>query len=81
MTIDPDKSVENFQEAVKHERELVDKWKDEGILENLFLRQFKNGAVLIFKNTSEDKVKELVSTLPLFPYMKTVEFLGLIKQF
>lgn len=81
MTIDPEKQLENFQEVIKHERELLDKWKDEGIIENLFLRQTKNGAVLIFKDIEENKVKELVSNLPLYPYMKAVEYLGLIKQF
>lgn len=81
FTLDPQKQIENFQEVIKHEREVVDRWKAEGILDNLFLRQTRNGAVLIFKDMEENKAKELVSTLPLFPYIKTIEYLGLIKQF
>ncbi len=81
MTLDTEKQLTNFSEMVKHERELVEKWKKEGVLENLFLRQDKNGAVLIFKNLEVAEVKDLISSLPLFPYMKTVEYLGLIKQF
>lgn len=48
---------ENFQEILKHEQEVVAKWKEEGILEHLFLRQTKNGAVLIFKDIDEEKAK------------------------
>ena len=81
MTIDPEKQLSNFAELVKHEREFIDRWKQEGILENFFLRQSKNGAVLIFKELTEAEVKALITSLPLYPYMKTVEYFALIKQF
>ena len=81
MTLDTEKQISNFPEVVAHEREFIDKWKEEGILETLFLRQQRNGAVLIFKDIEEEKVRELINALPLFPYMKTVEYLQLIKQF
>ena len=57
------------------------KWKEEGILESLFLRDAKNGAVLIFKGIDEEKAKELMETLPLFKLQKSVEYFSLIKQF
>lgn len=57
------------------------KWKEEGILESLFLRHSKNGAVLIFKGIDEAKAKELMETLPLFKLQKSVEYFSLIKQF
>lgn len=81
LTIDTDNLPENFQEILKHEQEVVAKWKEEGILEHLFLRQNKNGAILIFKNMDEEKAKEYMSTLPLYKLKKSVEYLSLIKQF
>ncbi len=55
--------------------------KEEGILENLFLRQVRNGAILIFKGVDEEKVKELMITLPFYKLKKNVEYLSIIKQF
>jgi hypothetical protein len=81
LTIDTDNLPDNFQEIIKHEQEVVSKWKEEGILEHLFLRQSRNGAVLIFKDADEEKVKELMATLPLYKLKKSVEYLNLIKQF
>ena len=81
LTIDTENLPENFQEIIKHEQEVVAKWKEKGILEHLFLRQTKNGAVLIFKDVDEDKVKELMEQLPLYKLKKSVEYLNLIQQF
>ena len=81
LTLDMEKIPSNFQEIIKHEQEVVAKWKAEGILENLFLRHSKNGAVLIFKGIDEQKAKELMETLPLYPLQKSVEYFSLIKQF
>lgn len=81
LTIDLDNIPENFQEILKHEQEVVAKWKEEGILEHLFLRQTRNGAVLIFREADEEKVKKLMESLPLFKLKKSVEYLNLIKQF
>lgn len=81
LTLDMDNLPDNFQEIIKHEQEIIAKWKEEGILEHFFLRQTRNGAVLIFKDFDEEKVKELMSALPLFKLKKSVEYLSLIKQF
>ncbi len=81
LTIDTDNLPANFEEIIKHEQEVVAKWKAEGILEHLFLRQGRNGAVLVFKGLDEIKVKELMETLPLYQLKKSVEYLNLIKQF
>lgn len=81
LTLDMENLPDNFQEILKHEQEVVTKWKAEGILEHLFLRQTRNGAVLIFKDIDEDKVKELMTTLPLYKLKKSIEYLNLIKQF
>jgi muconolactone D-isomerase len=81
LTIDTDNLPPNFQEIIKHEQEVVAQWKAEGILEHLFLRQGRNGAVLIFKDIDEQRAKELMQTLPLYALMKSVEYYSLMKQF
>ena len=81
LTIDTGNFPDNFQEIVIHEQEIISKWKEEGILDHFFLRQTKNGAVLIFKGVDEEKAKELMATLPLYKLKKSVEYLNLIKQF
>ncbi len=81
LTIDTDNLPSNFQEILKHEQEVVAKWKESGILEHLFLRQEKNGAILIFNESDEEKVKTLMETLPFFQLKKNIEYFNLIKQF
>lgn len=81
FTINTEYLPEHFQEIIKHEQEVVAQWKEEGILEHLFLRPTRNGAVLVFKAIDELKAQELMATLPLFPYMKSVKYLSLIKEF
>ena len=81
LTLDMGNLPDDFQEILKKEQEVVSKWKEEGILEHLFLRQTKNGAVLIFKNLDEIQVKELMKQLPFYKLSKSIEYLNLIKQF
>lgn len=81
LTIDIDNLPDNFQEILIKEKEVVAQWKAEGFLEHLFLRQTKNGAVLIFKGIDEEKAKELMEKLPLYQLKKSVEYLHLIQQF
>ena len=81
LTIDTDNLPANFQEIIKHEQEVVAQWKEQGILESLYLRQTRNGAVLIFKDIDQAQVEELMTTLPLYPLRKSIEYFGLIKQF
>jgi muconolactone D-isomerase len=80
LTIDTEKLPENFQEIIKHEREVVAQWKNAGFLDQLFLRQTKNGAVLIFKDIDEEKVNQLMPTLPLYQLKKSMEIFPLIKD-
>lgn len=81
LTIDTNNLPDNFQEIIKHEQEVVAQWKEQGILESLYLRQTRNGAVLIFKDIDKAKVEELMTTLPLYPLRKSIEYFELIKQF
>lgn len=80
LTLDMENIPSNFQEILKHEREVVAQWKQEGILEQLFLRPTKNGAVLILKNIDETKANELIKTLPFYALKKSVEILPLLKD-
>jgi muconolactone delta-isomerase len=81
LTLDMENIPANFQEILIHEKEVVEEWKSAGFLEHLFLRQNKNGAILIFKDIDEEKAKELMEKLPLYQLKKSVEYLNLIQQF
>ncbi len=81
FTINTDSIPDNFQEILQHERDVVEQWKMAGYLDHMFLRQTKNGAVLVFKDIDEAKVNELMETLPLYKYKKSIEILPLIKQY
>lgn len=81
LTLDMENLPENFQEILKQEQEVVAKWKEQGFLEHLFLRQSKNGAVLVFKELDEEKVTALMETLPFYKLKKSVEYYNLIQQF
>lgn len=81
FTISTDNLPNNFQEIIKHELEIIAQWKAEEILEQFFLKQTKNGAVLVFKDIDEAKAKDLMETLPLYQFVKSVEYFDLIKQF
>jgi hypothetical protein len=48
LTLDMENLPSNFSEILKQEQEVVAGWKSQGFLEHLFLRQAKNGAVLVF---------------------------------
>lgn len=80
LTIDIENLPENFPQILQQEREVVASWKKEGLLEQLFLRPTKNGAVMIFKDVDEEKVQQLMSTLPFYPLRKSIELLPLIKD-
>jgi len=81
LTIDTENLPANFQEILEHEKAVVAQWKEEGILEHLFLRQGRNGAVLIFKDLDEAAVQERMEQLPLMKLKKSVEYFSLMQQF
>jgi muconolactone D-isomerase len=81
LTIDTENLPDDFQEILKHEQQVVAQWKQEGMLDHLYLRQTRNGALLVFKGVDEAKVRELMETLPLYKLKKSVEYFNLIKQF
>lgn len=74
-------TIKSNPELPKKEMEFVNQWKQENILESFFISVTKNGAVLIFQNVGETKVKLLIETLPYFPYMAKIEYHPMNKQF
>ncbi len=81
LTLDMENLPENFQKILKQEQEMVAKWKADGCLEHLYLREGRNGAVLIFKDADDAQVKELMQQLPFYKLSKSIEYLNLIMQF
>ena len=81
LTLDMENLPSNFSEILMQEQEVVAGWKAQGFLEHLFLRQTKNGAVLVFKDKDEEQVKVLMETLPFYKIKKGIEYYNLIQQF
>ena len=81
LTIDTDNLPANFQEILQQEQAIVAEWRAQGILEHLFLRPERNGAILMFQNQSLADVELLVQQLPFYAIKKQIEYLQLIPQF
>lgn len=80
LTIDTDHLPDNFPQILQHEREVVAQWKKEGILDQLFLRPTKNGAVLILKDINLEQANELIKTLPFYALKKSIEIIPIIQD-
>ena len=52
-------TIKSTPELPKKEMEYVNRWKEEGILENFFISVSKKDAVLIFKNIMNQKLGNL----------------------
>lgn len=74
-------TIKSNPELPKKEMEFVNRWKEDNILESFFISVTKKDAVLIFQNVDESKTKELIETLPYFPYMAKIDYHDLNKQF
>jgi len=74
-------TIKSNPELPKKEMEYVNHWKDENILESFFISVSKKEAVLILQNIDESKTKELIESLPYYPYMERIAYYNLNKQF
>jgi hypothetical protein len=74
-------TIKSNPELPKKEMEFVNQWKQEAILESFFISVTKKDAVLIFQNIDEARTKELIESLPYFPYMANIAYHNLNKQF
>ncbi len=73
--------IKSNPELSKNEMKFVNQWKQENILESFFISAAKKDAVLIFQNINEKQTKELLATLPYFPFMEKIDYHNLNKQF
>ena len=73
--------VENIEEILQKEFAVVAAWKEAGILAHLFLKEAAGGAVLIFNETDQAKIQQLLTQLPLFRHFEKIEYTVLEKQF
>jgi len=80
ITDDLDK-IPDLESLIQHEYEIAGQLKEQGILEHLFVKDDKTGAVLVFDNVDEAKAKELVAAFPLSKYFDKVEYLMVEKEF
>lgn len=81
LSADGIKIIKANPEIPKKEMEFVNQWKDENFLENFYISVSKNEAILVFKNKDEHEVKQMIETLPYFPYMEKIDYHVLNKQF
>jgi hypothetical protein len=80
LTLKEGVNLSELGAVLKHEQEMIAQWKAEGILHDFYLRQARNGAVIMFNELSQTAVQSLIEQLPLYPYFKPAEFLGLLKN-
>ena len=80
ITNDLDK-IPNLEELLPQEFAAVAKLKEEGVLEHLFIKNDRRGAILVFTEADLATVKEKVASFPLFQYFDTVEYIVVEKQF
>ena len=80
LTLKEGVNVSELGAILKHEQEMVAQWTSEGIIHDMYLRQGRNGAFIMFNELDETAVQALIETLPLYPYFKPAEFLGLLKN-
>ncbi|MCU0431364.1 MAG: hypothetical protein MUF42_15480 [Cytophagaceae bacterium] len=74
-------TIKSNPELPVKEMEYIKQWKQENILESFFIKENKKGAVLVFQNIDETTAKERMQSLPYFPYMASVDYYPLEKQF
>lgn len=80
----PTESIEKIRatpDLQQKEMQYIKQWQNDEILESFFITVSKTGAALIFKNVNVAQSKELIGTLPYFPYMSKVDYFDLDKQF
>lgn len=73
--------IPNVEELLHQEIAASAKLKEEGIMEHLFVKNDRTGAVLVFDNIDLAKAKELVAGLPMAKHFDEVEYIVADKQF
>ena len=83
ITLSPEgmATIKASPELQQGEMEYVRQWKEAGLLEHFFITTDRTGAMLLLNGVEEARAKELIGTLPYFPYMAKVVYSHLDKQF
>lgn len=81
MVITSLKKDERIAGVMAAEYAMTNAWRAQGIIEHLFARENGGGAVVVFNESNENLVRELMSKLPLFPFFETIEYLPLDKVY
>jgi muconolactone delta-isomerase len=71
----------DFEALKQKEIPMVMKWKQEGIVENFFIRVDTNGAMLIFQGLTMEEVVKNIESLPFFSYLEKVDYIDFNKIF
>jgi penicillin-binding protein-related factor A (putative recombinase) len=71
----------DFEALKEKEMPFIKKWKEQGILENFFIRADTNGAILVFKELEMEQVIQNMEGLPFFPYLEKIDYFELNKIF
>lgn len=81
LTTDGMATIKASPDLQQGEKAFIDRWKAEGILESFYISTDRTGAYLVFNGITLDRANELIGILPYFPYMGSVEYRELMKQF
>lgn len=73
--------VPGIQEILPKEFEVAGKLKEQGVLEEVYVKDGAKGAFLVFIETDEEKVKGYIEQLPLHVYFDRVEYTLVDKSF
>ena len=73
------KKDDRIASVMAAEYAMTNYWRDQGIIEHFFAKDNDDGAVVVFNETSVEKVQALIAQLPLFPFFEKVEYFPLNK--
>ncbi len=73
--------VPNLEALLPQEFARATKLQEQGVLENLFVKEDKTGAILVLKDVDEAKAKEIIAGFPMFQYFDKIEYFIVEKAF
>lgn len=74
-------NVPDLEQLLEQEHAVAGKWKADGILEHLFVKDGGNGAILVFQDIDIDSLKQLIPTLPLHKFFDKIDYMSFDKSF
>ena len=73
--------IKNLNELLPLELAQTTKWKDEGKLCHLFIKEDNTGAILIMDGIDVDSAKSMLSILPMHSYFEKVDYFYIDEQY